>query len=342
MDGDSSMTLRLTFQLVDDGGRFAYPDQNTLPLYDRLDELESQGRVCDLIQFICQEPQFLELRVRLAGFHIQRQEYEQALTIATEAVSMAIALIPTDFKGCINWYELDNRPFLRLLGFMAIANVHLRRHKEASTVIAQSLKYNPSDNMGLREYHGSELLRSGNWSRAKTALRKHADSFPSCQYELALVHLTVGEWALAATALRHGFHHNPYIAEMICGLGAPSRQVYWHNNNHHDPEYATGYMDLYGSHWKDHPERILFVRWLFNHPRVMQERAAVLACREALLWTGDIPERQVLVHQISLLLNSTLHDLSEELVVQRADLHGHSCWPWLRFAPDELRPAVNG
>ncbi|HDT5863458.1 TPA: hypothetical protein QHB43_003389 [Aeromonas hydrophila subsp. hydrophila] len=336
------MPLRLTFQLVDDGGRFAYPDQNMQPLYDRLDEIESRGRVCDLFQLICQEPQSLELRAKLAHFHIQQQEYEQALTIATEAVSMAKERIPATFNGRIEWGELDNRPFLRLLGFMAIANVHLRRHKEAVSLIELSMKYNPSDNTGLREYLGSELLRNGSCSRAKTVLRKYAGTIPSCQYELALSYLTTGEWALAATALRQGFHHNPYIAEMICGSGTPTRQVYWHGTNFHDPDYAAGYMELYGSLWKDHPEHALFVRWLFNHPRVMQERAAVLACREALLWSGDITERQRIVHQLDLLLNGTRNDLSEELVAPRTDLHGNTWRPWLRFTSDKINIPVNG
>lgn len=335
------MAVRLTFQLVDDGGRFAYPDQNMQSLYDHLDELESGGRVCDLFKLICQEPQFLESRARLAHFHIQQQEYEQALTIATEAVAMAKERIPTTFNGHINWGELDNRPFLRLLGVMAIANVHLRRHKEAIPIIELSLKYNPSDNMGLREYLGSELLRNGSHSRAKVVLRKHAGGIPSCQYELALAYLIAGEWALAATALRQGFHHNPYIAEMIGGCGSPARQVYWHGTSFHDPEYAAGYMELYGSLWKDYPEHALFVRWLFNHPRVMQERAAVLACREALLWTGDITERQGIVHQLDLLLNGTRNDLSEELVAPRTDLHGNTWRPWLRFASDKISKAVN-
>lgn len=79
------------------------------------------------------------------------------------------------------------------------------------------LAYNPNDNQGSRYLLGSEVLRAGNKERAANIFDEYADNYQPYYYELALLHILHKDWVKAATALRHGFSANSYIAEMLCG-----------------------------------------------------------------------------------------------------------------------------
>ena len=91
------------------------------------------------------------------------------------------------------------------------------------------LAYNPEDNQGARWLLGSELLRTGDHERAFSVLKEHADEFSPYWYELGLLHFLNGEHVKAATAFRHGFATNTYIAEMLCGNLHPFPLAVWHD-----------------------------------------------------------------------------------------------------------------
>ena len=49
----------------------------------------------------------------------------------------------------------------------------------------------------------------------------------------------------AATALRHGFIENGYIAEILCGMPRPLPLAIWHGSNLAEPEYAEDYVEMF-------------------------------------------------------------------------------------------------
>ncbi|MBB7241367.1 tetratricopeptide repeat protein, partial [Escherichia coli] len=62
-----------------------------------------------------------------------------------------------------------------------------------------------------------------------SVLKEHADEFSPYWYELGLLHFLNGEHVKAATAFRHGFATNTYIAEMLCGNLHPFPLAVWHD-----------------------------------------------------------------------------------------------------------------
>ncbi len=207
--------------------------------------------------------------------------------------------------------------------------LRLRRHKEAAAVIERMLALNPNDNQGVRYLLGSELIRAGGSERAKAVIEAERSNYPPYQYEMALLHLQAGDWVAAATTLRQGFCANPYIAEVLGGVADPAPLAIWHGSNLAEPEAARDYVASYGALWLRRPDFVAFVRWLVQHSRVLAERAAVLACREELLWERDFNARGVVVDRLERLEAAVNDSLSKEVVVQRADRKGQSIWPWM-------------
>ena len=72
-----------------------------------------------------------------------------------------------------------------------------------------------------------------------------------------------------------------------------------------------------------------FVHWLYHHPRVMAERAAVFALREQLLWEEDGAARVELGRRSRQLADQIDDRLSRELVVKRPDWRGPAQYHWV-------------
>ena len=73
---------------------------------------------------------------------------------------------------------------------------------------------------------------------------------------------------------------------------------------------------------------VLIVRWLYNHPKVMVERAAVLECLEEVLWEHD-PDARCRILDRARAARGRIDDvLSAEIVRQRIDRNGNAVLPW--------------
>jgi len=211
-----------------------------------------------------------------------------------------------------------------------LSHARLRRHKDAVILVDLMLARNPNDNQGVRYLLGSEAMRAGDHDRARKVFDEEANSYPPYFYELALSHIIKGEWVAAATALRRGFGANSYIAEILGGNYSPEPLAIWHGTSFAEPETATDYIQMYGMLWHQHPEGKEFARWVFNHPKVMVERAAIMGCKEATLWESDSQKRIALGNQERQLTAKIDDTLSAAIVTKRQDRRGQMVWPWSR------------
>lgn len=336
--------MPLEFEAIDaESGEFGYTEDRYGPLLGQLNDIidrHETGRLGDgqylaaLQGLLAEAPDFIDAHAQVA-FHWHRQDKpEQALDAALSGLAAAGRLIPQGFAGRIEWFNIDNRAYLRLMHVAVLACVRLGRHGEAAALSEQMLLRNPNDNQGMRYLLGSSLLRAhllesdAQFERATAVLAEHAGSCPPYWYELALAHLWRDRWADAATALRRGFAANPYIAEILGGNPAPAPLAVWHPDDTALPEAAAGYVASYGALWNERGDAMPFVRWLFNHPDVMMERASVMACREALLWEDDAGRRAALLERIDALAARIDGDLSAAIVVKRDTVGLRQVWPW--------------
>jgi tetratricopeptide (TPR) repeat protein len=336
--------MPLAFEAINaESGEFGYTEEKYGPLLGRFNDILDQhetGELSDtrylaaLQGLLAEAPDFIDAHTQVA-FHWHRQgKPKKALDAALAGLAAATRLVPQDFTGRIEWSNIDNRAYLRLMHVAVLAHTRLRRHKEAAALIEQMLLRNPNDNQGVRYLLGSALLRAnllGNHEqveRAIAVLAEQAGTCPPCWYELALANLWLGRWVDAATALRRGFVANPYIAEILGGNRAPAPLVMWHPDDTTLPEAAAEYIASHGALWGERTDSIPFVRWLFNHPEVMMERAPVMACWEALLWENDPDRRAAIFGRIEELTACIDGSLSAAIVVKRATVGRQQVWPW--------------
>lgn len=331
--------MPLQFHVPDPStGVFAYPESEFDTALEALDsalEQRSQGLLTDkayaalLERIITERPDFIDAHAHLSYLWIEQGKPKKALDASLAGLTLANRLVPEGFAGHIEWGHLDNRPYLRAMHGAVLAYGRLRRHKEAAAVIERVLACNPNDNQGGRYLLGSELLRAGDAARAQTVFEAEGASYPPYHYELALLHLQAGRWVPAATALRRGFCANLYIAETLSGLHDPKPLAIWHGSNLAEPETARDYLGLYGALWIRRPDFPAFVRWLFNHSKVLAERAAITACQEALCWEHEFSVRGTLVDRHDQLVAAIDDSISTAVVERKQDRRGQSIYPWM-------------
>ena len=330
--------MPLTFEVFDaESGAFSYPDETydaLLEDFDGILDAHESGQLGDkpylsaLNRLIAAAPDFIDVYAHIASHWHRQGKPKKALDAALLGLSIANRHIPEGFNGRIEWLHLENRPYLRGMHIALLSNMRLRRHKDAVTLIEQMLARNPNDNQGVRWLHGSEALRAGDYDRARTVMEAEAEWYPPYYYELALCYMLKDEWVAAATALRRGFVANPYIAEMLGGNPNPAPLAIWHGSNLVEPEAAGEYIQMYGLYWHNQPDSFAFTRWLFNHPKVLAERAAIMECKEAILWEDDATTRVKTIAQEKRLIAKIDDTLSVSIVKKRKNRRGLLVWPW--------------
>lgn len=330
--------MKLKFSMFDKAsGGFSFLGESVHPVVEEFDELldlyhgdrlSENKYVASLERLIAAQPQFLDAHAHLAIAWYNQGKSKKALDAALAGLAHATPLIPEHFNGRIEWACLENRPFLRAMHLAVLGHVRLRHHRDAVTLIERMLAYNPGDNQGVRYLLGSAALRAGETEKARKVFHQEAPFYPPYYYELALSHFIDGEKVEAATAFRHGFCGNPYIAEILCGNPEPRILGIWHASNYAHPEAAFEYFALYGGLWDRNPGSNEFVRWLFNHPKVMLERAAAMSCQEALRWEREDSARGELLARLETLRANINDVLSREIIVRCKGYDGMTIYPW--------------
>ena len=330
--------MAIGFEIFDDEGVFQYPKDPFSHIVDELDEaldqresgrLSGNAYIAALQRLVARKPEFIDGHAHLGFVLLEQGKTQKALEACLRGVAVGECSIPKNFNGRIEWGHLDNRPFLRAMHGAIVCHLRLRRHQAAVALMERMLAYNPNDNQGIRYLLGPEYLRLGKRGEALQLLEREADHYPPYHYELALLHAQEGNWTAAATSLRRGFYANSYIAEILCGNPHPAPLSIWHGTNYSESGLAKEYISMYGESWRRKPDCLAFVRWLFNHPKILVERAALLECQEALLWEHDFERRMPIVERMQSIQDGIDEQISEQIVQRRLDRHDRSVWPWL-------------
>jgi len=274
-------------------------------------------------------PEYIDGHSHLGHSLLQEDKPKEALAAFARGVALGQTVIPSTFKGRIDWSLSENRPYLRALHGTALCHMKLGQEQTAAKLMEKLLGFNPDDNFGVRYLIGPIYLRLGKLKKARTYLeRDKSNHYPTTYYELGLLHIREENWSKAATMLRKAFGANPYIAEALCGNLAPISLAIWHGSNYREPEFATEYISNYGAFWKKTHDAIPFLHWLYHQPTIMRERAEFLEADEGLLWQHDSSTRIKLTEQkqkLSIKIDATL---SEQLIVKRKNRNGEFVFPW--------------
>lgn len=335
----------ISFEILDDGGIFHHGDRydEIVDAFDAAMDARNSGLLSDtkyvstLKSLVERRPEFIDGHVHLGFALMDQGKLKLALQACLRGYEVGERAIPAGFSGVIEWGFLENRPFLRAALGALLCHLRLGQHREALAMMEKVLRWNPNDNQGLRCLIGSEYLRAGDYAKAASIFRDEAGSYPPYHYEAGLLHLLKGDRIVAATSLRRGFAANVYVAEMLCGNPDPMALAIWHGSNLAEAETAREYLDHCADLWRKAPDAISFLHWLYNHPKVLVERASVMACKEALRWEHDPIQRRKLIDAEEVALAAIDDRLSKEIVVKHADRDGRMVAPWLHSERKPLR-----
>lgn len=276
---------------------------------------------------ISNTPAVLEPYELMASMHALNCKPERALKLAHKGLALANALMPPGFSGRISWTREENHPYLTLMRTIVSCLSSMRKHREAAQYAAKLLALDPEDGACVRFVAGHEALRAGEIEQARHLYRDYGREYPPFCYELGLTLLKEGLLVAAATAFRRGIATNPYIALVMFNGLPPNAFPIAHIKWWEGPEAAVKYMGAYGGIWEDEAEAQRFLYWLFNNSRVMMERAAIMACKEARPFTETLGADAEALAREAALVDAIDDSLSTAIVQQRVTPLG-PMWPW--------------
>lgn len=331
-----SRDMTIALKIMEDSAVFQYPEgyDGIVQEFDNLLDRGDAGRLsptrylAELKDLVRRHPWFIDGHAHLGLALFNQKKPKRALDAYLRGLDLGETVIPSDYPGLIEWRWLENRPFLRAAHGAVCCHLRLSQNRKALALMEKMLGWNPRDNQGIRFLVGSEYLRAGERDKASDLFNALAADYPPYRYELALLLLREGRHPEAATNLRHGFVENCYIAEILCGTPEPLPLAIWHSSTSNKPSLAKDYVWQYGELWNRTPGAVGFLRWLYNHPKVMAERAAVFEWREALLWEHDVERRRMIINKETSSTERIDDRLSAEIVVKRADRSGRMVYPW--------------
>jgi tetratricopeptide (TPR) repeat protein len=258
---------------------------------------------------------------------------DEATDVWANAYRQATALIPAGFKGQINWFEIDNRSFLRIAHGYLLGLMHRSAGKAAKALSKKLLAWCPGDNLGVRMLMGDISMMTGDTKSAiKSYLKEAADS-PAHWYQAGQIAFREGDFVSACTYMRRGIAANPYIAEGLTGRTKINEHLYWHASTRNGPEWATDYLSAPVCNWT--PQEIDFVDWVFNSSAVLRERANLMDQHEGLTYEHDAVRRQPFALRSTYFVNELSDDMSKAMVKKVQNRYGVEIWPW------ELRQIAN-
>lgn len=164
------------------GGRFV-PSEACAALIDELDhlreglveeDLPNAGRLGEWLKSVTEKrPDFLDgLQVQAEVCFLGYEQRRARAKAYAHALSQAMGLIPSGFKGQILWAFSENRFLHRLLfGYMR-DSIFSGSRKRCISLARKQLRWNPNDEMGARYFLPVLLASTGQIESAMRALRK--------------------------------------------------------------------------------------------------------------------------------------------------------------------------
>lgn len=296
--------------------------------------------VSEVERCIAEMPALLDAYELLATCHLMEHKPGKALSVVQKGVAAANKLLPDGFSGRIPWEREGNRPYLGLMRLQVMSFAGMGRHREAAQQAGALLALDPEDGACVRFAAGHEYLRCGEVGTARRLFRDHGAEYPPFWYELGLSLYQERQLVPAATAFRRGIAGNPYIALVLFTGQVPNAFAVPHISWREGPGAAAGYLDTYGELWNDEEQAQRFLYWLFNHSKVLQERAAVMACKEERSFAMATEVDLAAQRRESAVVEAIDDRLSRAILQQCSTAYGPR-WPWETYDDNEAPGSIH-
>ncbi|HEU4579665.1 MAG TPA: tetratricopeptide repeat protein [Polyangiaceae bacterium] len=214
----------------------------------------------------------------------------------------------------VPWAMVENRPYLRALGNLALALAEQNKWAEALAIHQRILTLNPNDNQGVRYLIGVEHLQVGDDRGAIEAFEKCAGEEVGCAFGLALARLRAfGPSADVGETLLLGFAANRYVAPMLLGERWERLDAF-HGTNMAEPEWADDVIKAQADLWHAVLKGAEVLRFWWTAPSVASWRKKL---DENMVKLKSLPicdERNAVVAQSSALRSeTTVHEIVKKV-----------------------------
>jgi tetratricopeptide (TPR) repeat protein len=188
------------------------------------------------------------------------QHFRAAVDGGEHRVERDGALVP--------WGIIENRPYLRALGNLALVFVEQRNWPKALAMHQRILDLNPDDNQGVRYLIGVEHLQVGDNQAAIEAFEKCLEEEVGCAFGLALARLRAfGPSADIGQPLLAGFAANRYVAPMLLGERWERLDAF-HGTSMAEPEWADDVVKAQADLWHAVPRGADVLRFWWSAPAI--------------------------------------------------------------------------
>lgn len=210
----------------------------------------------------------------------------------------------------VPWGFLENRPYLRAMGNLALVFLEQRKWEDALSVHSQMLELNPNDNQGVRYLIGPEYLRVGDTASAIKVFESCLYEEPGCAFGLALAKIrALGPSAEIGEALVIGFAANRYVTPMLLGE-TWERLDAFHGTNMAEPEWADDVVVAQADLWHAVARGAELLRFWWKAPSIVRWRNRLDEIMIRLKDLPPSPERSAVVSEWSALRSEdTIRDL---------------------------------
>ena len=200
-------------------GEFAWGEKR-YDLFDEfydLVEISEPAIVNKLLEKIIEvDPEFIDAYNSLGWIELDSCNFGNALPYFMKAYKIGNKLIPTKYNGEIPWGWIANRPFLRSMHGLGMVYMNLHYWGKASNIFKKMLKYNPSDNQGVRALIIECYISQGKFKNILSVCKMFpSDCLPDTLYGTVLAYYKLEKFKKAEKTLKVAIKYLPNVAKEL-------------------------------------------------------------------------------------------------------------------------------
>ena len=221
--------------------------------YDSEEILEITIAINALKEIINEDPEFIDAYNSLGWLESDEYNYGNALSYFMKGYKIGNKLIPAKFKGQIVWGWTANRPFLRAMHGLGMVYINMKEFGKASNIFKKMLKYNPSDNQGVRALIIECYIAQGKFKSILSVCNMFpGDCLPDTLYGSVLAYYKLEKFKLAEKKLEIAIGILPNVAkELIKKKHKNIESKYPDSVTVGGEDEAYEYWERVGQYWTD-------------------------------------------------------------------------------------------
>ncbi|HEY8036018.1 MAG TPA: CDC27 family protein [Methylobacter sp.] len=236
---------------------------NAVELYESGNLVEAEETLRELL-FVC--PHYIDALHHLALIFSEDELELESYLCWREAVRIGLEAIPSNFSwhtSHMNWWELGNRPFMRVYHALGLSFLNNQGPASAVEIFARLVSVNHNDNLGCRYLLMQCYLDLKEWQSAlNLSLQYNTDTGPDIVFSKVIALLQLDQEDAAIDALTLAIKQYPTIAKelvknkhsepkskhpgLITSGGEDEAYDYWQRNRIHWASSTMAYKILKG------------------------------------------------------------------------------------------------